>query len=305
MAREPAPPTRIQKSGSGHQYFLDGVKVPGVTTVLGDGVPKPALMNWAAEACADFVVNRLALRQMADGTEVIVADDVVRDALAWNETRTRPETVGSSDRLPRLPLAKILKDIRYRDLDEASNRGTEVHNLAHRLAMGEEVEIPAAIAGHVRSYVRFLDEWNPSEALVERVVINRRWRYMGKFDLLAYFEILPDEIAAKIGKPDGWGLLDVKTSRSGIFAEVALQLSGYRRAETMLDGSEEIPMPAVDFVGAIHVRGDDYDVFTFDEDETTFRTFLYAKQLGEWLDWKHGPASTIKSAPHPPPRSPQ
>ena len=28
---------------------------------------------------------------------------------------------------------------------------------------------------------------------------------------------------------------------------------------------------------------------------TTFDIFLYAKQVGDWLDWKSGPSATIKS----------
>lgn len=58
-------------------------------------------------------------------------------------------------------------------------------------------------------------------------------------------------------------------------------------------------MPAIDFVAAIHVRTDGYDVYAFDiETErrpTTFDIFLYAKQVGDWLDWKSGPSATIKS----------
>lgn len=301
MARPKAPPTRIQKSGSGHQYFLDGEKIPGVTTILHNGIPKPGLMSWAAGIPSEFIVERLQIkRSEATGKTHIVADDAVREALEWNATRTRPVQVSNSP-LPRNGLVQIFKDLRYKDLDEAGNRGTEVHQLAHRLASGEEVDVPEALVLHVRSYLRFLEEWAPYDALVERVVINRRWRYMGRFDMLARFDNLPEWIAERIGADTGTGLVDIKTARSGIFAEVALQLEAYRRCETMLDGSTEVPMPPVDFVAAIHVRADGYDVHAFDVEAvhrpTTFDIFLYAKQVGEWLDWKEGPASTVKSPP--------
>ena len=42
-----APPTRRVSHGKGHSYFLDGAKEIGVTTALGEGFPKPALINWA------------------------------------------------------------------------------------------------------------------------------------------------------------------------------------------------------------------------------------------------------------------
>jgi hypothetical protein len=295
MARAKAPPTRIQRAGNGHTYYIDGDRAPGVTTILGDGLPKPALMSWAAGAVADFVVNRLNIARKDDGTTRIVADDLVRDALAWNATRTKPTAVGPGEELPRLALAEILKNIRYRDLDETSNRGSEVHKFGEKLARGQAVEVPEELVGHVKSYVRFLNEWQPTNALVERVIVNRRWGYMGKLDLIADFPVLPAWIAERIGKTSGRGLLDIKTARSGIFAEVALQLEAYRHGETMLDGAEEIPMPEVDFVAAIWVRADGYDVYSFDVDDAVFRTFLYVKQVAEWLDWKNGPAATIKS----------
>lgn len=295
--RRPAPPTRIQRSGNGHSYYLDGEKVPGVTTILGNGVPKPALVAWGARCAAEAVANALTTAEGKDGQTHIVADQLITELLAWNETRGyRAEKVNRGDPLPRLAVAKILENIRYRDLDAASNRGTEVHALAARLARGEEVDVPDVLTGHVDSYLRFLAEWDPTQALLERVIINRKWRYMGKFDLLAHF---PDY---------GVGLLDVKTSRSGVFAETALQLAGYRYGETMLDGVDdagnvvEVPMPEVDWCGAVWVRADGYDVYRFDVTPKTHRIFLYAKHLGEWLDWKEGAAATVKSDALDPPR---
>lgn len=287
--RRPAPPTRIQRHGNGHSYYLDGEKVPGVTTILSNGIPKPGLIGWAANQVADVVVNGLAVAKNEAGETRIVADELVRELLEWNATREGNAVKVGNDRLPRLALAKILSSIRYRDVDEASGKGTQVHGLAETLARGEEVEVPPELAGHVRSYLRFLEEWDPTEALLERVVVNRRWRYMGKLDLLARFPGY------------GVGLLDVKTSRSGVFAETGLQLAGYRYAETMLDGVDddgnvvEVPMPDVDWCGVVWVRADGYDVYRFAVDEGTFRVFLYCKQVGEWLDFKEGPAASIKS----------
>lgn len=178
MARTKAPPTRIQKSGNGHQYYLDGEKVPGVTTIISNGIPKNGLIGWASSTVSDFVVNRLTVAKNSEGRTRIVADELVADALAWNQTRTKPTPVNRSDVLPRSALGEILKNIRYRDLDEAAGRGSEVHKLAEALARGEEVEVPPELAGHAWSYVQFLDEWQPRNAILEGVTVNRRWRYM-------------------------------------------------------------------------------------------------------------------------------
>jgi len=301
MARAKAPATRIQKSGTGHSYYLDGEKCPGVTTILGNGIPKPGLIGWASNIPADVVANALTvMKSKTTGKTHIVADDLIEELRVWQESRTNKKVPWNTNTpLPRAAVADAISSLRYRDLDAAARKGTDVHKICHQLAEGEEVEIPEALTGHVTSYLKFLDDWKPYDAVVERVIVNRRWRYMGQLDLLAKFDNLPTYIADKIGKTSGVGLLDIKTSRSGIFAEVALQLEAYRRGETMLEGAGEIPMPAVDFVAAIHVRADGYDVYSFDIETvlrpTTFDIFLYAKQVGDFLDWKNGAASRIKS----------
>lgn len=305
--KKPAPKTRIQRHGNGHSYYLDGEKVPGVTTILSNGIPKNGLIGWAANTVADTVANGLGIARNEKGETRIVADELVKDLLEWNGTRGSHAVKVGSEALPRLALAKILSSVRYRDSDEAGSRGTEVHKLAEKLARGEEIEVPDALAGHVESYLRFLDEWDPTEALVERVVINRRWGYMGKLDLIAHFAGEWSSGPLR-GQPIGRGLLDLKTARSGIFAETGLQLAGYRYAETMLNGVDgdnnaiESPMPAIDWCGAVWIRADGYDVYRFDVSEKTFRVFLYAKHVGEWLDFKEGPASTIKGDAIKPPR---
>lgn len=293
--------TRLFTKGKGHSYELDGKWCPGVTTVLDRGIPKGALVGWAANVTAEFVVDRLNVAKNAEGVERIVADELVRDLLQFNAEQTKPEPVGNT-RLPRLALAKILASVRYRDKDRAAGRGTEVHRLAELLARGEEIEFDEPIAGHVRAYLRFLEEWKPTDALLERVVVHRTRRYMGKLDMIADFPGVWGPDSKWSGEPIGRGLVDIKTTRSGIYAETALQVEAYRRAELMLDDDgTEIPMPEIDWVGAVWVRADGYDVFRFDTDESTFRTFLYAKAVGDWLDYKDGKAATIKSAALRPP----
>jgi hypothetical protein len=252
--RQPAPPTRIQRSGNGHSYYLDGEKVPGVTTILSDGIPKTGLIGWASNIPADFVANLLQVTRNGEGRVRIVADELVEELRIWQQSRTGQKIVPWSDAtpLPRAAVADALASLRFRDRDEAAGKGTEVHGLGDRLAHGEEVEVPEHLVGR--------------------------------------------------------GLLDIKTARSGIFSDVALQLQAYRFGETILRGLEEVPMPSVDFVAAIHVRADGYDVIPFDvtgdpNTDPAYRCFLYAKQVGEWLDWKEGPASRVRLDAATPPRN--
>jgi len=228
--------------GRGHSYMIDGRRADGVTTLISDGLAKPALINWAANTTAEYAVDN-----WADLSEKSV-----------------------SERLT------LLKKARYAALDEAGRRGTEVHTLAERLARGEEVEVPAAIAGHVAQAVRFLDEWQPEIIRTETVVASRKWGYCGTFDLVCK---LPDGRVC---------LMDWKTSRSGIYGEAALQLSAYRHADVWLDDDgNERPISELGITDtmAIWIRATDYEVKPLETGETTFKIFQHiawvARQTGK------------------------
>ena len=174
----------------------------------------------------------------------------------------------------------MLKGSPYADRDAAANRGTAVHALAEQLVHGAEVDVPDELAGHVESYVRFLNEWSPEPVLVERTVVNYTVGYAGTLDLAARFPCWPGETV----------LTDIKTSRSGIFGETGMQLAAYRYAEFYVadDGSEQ-PMPAIDRVVAVHVRADGYDVIPVRADEYVFSRFRHvavvARAAGEARSW--------------------
>jgi hypothetical protein len=147
-----APPVRRRDRGRTHWYEdANGTRVPGVTTILSNGLPKPALINWAGNVTAEYAVDH------------------------WDEL------AGKS---PSVKLAE-LKKARYADRDAAANRGTQVHGLAEQLIRGVEVPVPEELAGHVEAYVRFLDEWNPTPLLVEAVVVSHKHGYAGTLDLVA------------------------------------------------------------------------------------------------------------------------
>jgi hypothetical protein len=228
--------TKRIDSGRGHWYKLDGEKVDGVTTVLSNGIPKPALTNWAAKQAATFAADNL-------------------------------ETLSALDRDARIDL---VKGSPWRDRDAAARRGTEVHRLAEKLMRNEEVEVPEELTGHVDSYLDFLDAFNPQPLLVEAVVGHRTHRWMGTLDLVA-----------RVG--DQTLLMDIKTTRSGIYGETALQLAAYRFAEFYLDGNgDEHPMIPTDGCAAIWVRADGYDLVPVDSGGETYKTFRYAQMIARW-----------------------
>lgn len=237
------PPIRRKDTARGHHYVdAAGRRVPGVTTILGDGIPKPALVNWAANSTADAAINR------------------------WDEL---------AEMKPAQRLA-ALKSARYEEKDAAANRGTQVHHFAEQLLAGQAVQVPDEIAGHVEAYARFLDEWQVRPVLVEFAVVSHRYGYAGTADLLAD---LTDPATGETFRT----LADLKTNRSGIFGETALQLAAYRYADAVLgpDGTEQ-PVPVVDGCHGIHVRGDGYCLVPITAGPEQHRTFLYAQQIAEW-----------------------
>lgn len=262
----PAPATRRQNHGRGHSYYLDGEKAVGVTTVL-NALPKPALVPWAAGAVGEFVAEAI---DHVDGH--YLADRLVTElgAAARDLNKAWP------DKFSRTKAAEVMKALPYRERDAAANKGTRVHDLAERLAAGDEVEVPDELVGHVDSYLRFRDEWEPYDEVTEFVVINRGVRpaYMGTADLECRFRAAPEL---------GRCLVDIKTNRSGPFGEVALQLAAYRYAESRLtpDGDEE-EMPEFDNCLVLWVRADGYDLVPFTAGPREFRDFQYVAQVYEF-----------------------
>jgi hypothetical protein len=134
----------------GHRYTLDGRAVPGVTTLISKGLPKPALPRWAAKVAAEYA---------ADNTETLLNLD--RDARV-----------------------AVIKQAPWTQRDQAAVRGTDVHALADKLIHGTEVDVPEHLAGHVEAYVTWLDRFDVEPILTEQPVASRKWWYAGTFDAI-------------------------------------------------------------------------------------------------------------------------
>lgn len=213
-----------------HHYIdANGARVPGVTTLLDKGLPKPALLPWGIKTVAEYAVNE-------------------RERL----TGMKPTEMLSE-----------LKGAPYRERDAAAKRGTEVHALAERLVQGLEVEVPPELDRHVAHYVEFLDAFNPQPILIEATVYHAAFGYAGTLD-----------IVAEVGG-ESW-LLDVKTNRSGVYAETAYQLAAYRHAECYVDADGvSQPMVQVDRCAVIHVNDAGWSVVPVRADAAVFKKFRH------------------------------
>lgn len=145
--------TTLKFSEKAHRYWLDGKPIPGVTTLLGKGLPKPALPYWAAKSVAEYVADE-------------------------------PDSVEALRQMGRGPMIAALKGIPWEKRDTAAVRGTAVHALAEEVIHGREVDVPEHLVAHVEGYVRWLDEFNVEPILTERRIGNRKWWFAGTFDAL-------------------------------------------------------------------------------------------------------------------------
>lgn len=214
-----APEKGLTFTHNGHRYKLDGLPVTGVTTLIGGGVPKPALVLWAPRVVAEWVTdaeNRARLDELLAGDPA----DAIRE----------------------------LKGLPTKLRDEAGVRGTAVHALAESLIHGGEVEAPEDIAPFVEGYAAFLDQWQITPLLTERPCANRTDWYAGMFDLFATSPLLAG------GKPIQ---IDLKTSR-GVYGETALQTAAYAKAEFYMDENgdeQELPEIAATYVAHVTAEG--------------------------------------------------
>jgi len=149
--------TIVRRNVGLNHYYVDvlddgtEVKVQGVTTILGDGIPKGGLTSWAAEQAAQYAITN------------------------WDD-------LGAMGLLER---AKAIQFAWKEERDAAAGRGTQIHAIAQKLLHGEKVPIPEGLEGHVESCVKFLDQYEVEPVLSETAIVNRSVGYAGTLDLVA------------------------------------------------------------------------------------------------------------------------
>jgi len=251
--RTPNPPEKggLKFTPSGHRYRMSQkpgtigpdnkyLPVTGVTTLIGGGIPKPALVRWAPKVVAEWVAdpaNREKLEQLLAGD---------------------PETA-----------VRELKELPTKERDAAGVRGTAVHALAETLHnTGEAPDVPEDLIGYVEGYAAFLDEFQITAVLTERPVGNRTDWWAGTFDLFATSPLLmsaEDIAAGKVVQ------IDLKTSK-GVYGETALQTAAYSEGEFYMDeNGDEQPLPEVVATYVAHVTPDGTHLYQLAKDRDDIR----------------------------------
>jgi hypothetical protein len=170
----------------------------------------------------------------------------------------------------------LIKGAPDRQRNRAADRGTEVHSIAERISLGEVVEIPPELENHVRSWQKWRDDYQITFVETEFTVYSPRHYYAGTGDFLAHSGLYPE-----------WGLIcgDYKTSESGIWPDIALQLAAIRGAEFIGrdDGStDRAVLPNIKTFIGVQILGSGYKVVKVSVNEATFRVFLSAANVARW-----------------------
>jgi len=161
-----------------------------------------------------------------------------------------------------------LKKAPDRNTRKAADTGTAAHDIFETMSRGKSVgRVHPDLEPFQRHFAEFLDVVQPEYHYMEETVWSDTHQYAGSFDAFA-----------TINGEKVW--IDNKTTRSGIHAEVGLQLAAYRFAESIIrsDGGR-IPMPEADGGAVLHVRPEGWKLVPVRCDEAMFDMFLHLREV--------------------------
>lgn len=159
-----------------------------------------------------------------------------------------------------------------RNTKRAADIGTAAHGVFEALSLGHPLgPITEDLEPFARHFADYLETVQPEYLRCEDTVWSDQHGYAGSFDALA---VIQGERC--------W--VDNKTTRSGVHAEVALQLSAYRKADYLLDGEtgEQILQPEADRGVVVHVRPEGWALYEVPIGDDVFEFFLHLRQTFEW-----------------------
>ena len=158
---------------------------------------------------------------------------------------------------------RALKGSPWQKRDAAANLGTHVHDQIEARILGQTPATPPAdVAERVAYFDAFCNDYQPVFEAAEATVYNRGLNYAGTLDSIAV-----------IGGRRY--IIDVKTTKSGVYPEHALQLAAYAHAEFIgaPDGTE-VPLPAIDAGAVLWINPRGYEFVQVRIDDMMFEYFL-------------------------------
>ena len=275
-------------------YYADhhtGTRLRSVTTIIGGGVPKPALLFWAAKTVTDSAIENLpALVAASRFPDQLEAH---RDWIKRAHTRKKDERAEVGSAVHMIIEARILGT----PLPKSVQVGDEEWALD-----GEELK------PYIDRFLAFERDWQPEWTASEMVVANPTLGYAGTLDYTiaargpigkalhdAGYAIDPDQDLmgdTKTGgewitPKDGGEPRPRLTSMGhvhGVYPEAGLQMSAYRQAEVCwLRDGQRVAMPATNSTGIVlHIRPEGYRIYPARCGDREFRYFRHAQMIDEW-----------------------
>lgn len=235
-----------------------------VTTLIGAGTPKEALIGWAGRVTAERAYDKASI---LDGYR----KDNDRDgAIKW------------------------LADARWEKSGTAALRGTNVHSIIEAYALGQTPDVPDELEPWHTQIRQFLDDHQPEFEAAEAPVYNLELGYAGTMDMILVIDGVRAIVDAKTTDktPDA-------RSRPP-YGEVALQLAAYSRCQQVgvspavmrevqkrryyeYDPAlEYAPMPELEGAFALIVSPVDYLLVPTRIDDEVWRSFLAVREVARW-----------------------
>lgn len=145
-------PRNATTTNRGRSYRWRDEEFDSVTTIIGGGVPKPALKAWGERTVAEMAFDNIN---------------------TWRHMK-RDEAV---DWLKRSP---------FRTTNKAAELGSSIHDYAEAHVLGKPMPEPTVEQRpYLEALYRFLDDHTPSYQMTEATVYNREHNYAGTLDLIA------------------------------------------------------------------------------------------------------------------------
>jgi hypothetical protein len=216
-------------------------------------MPKNALTPWASRLAAEYAVGH-----MEEVAELLSERDGEKLAI------------------------ERIKGASSRYSSKAASEGTLVHHYAEEVARAvmnntkpKADAMPPGMLPYLKSYVRFLKEFDVEPVMLERAVWNDEVGYAGRFDMVAKLRTIDDSLC----------MIDTKSGASGVWESVALQQTAYVRAERVYDDIAQTfsPMPEIKAAYALWLRPEGFALIPVDTMASEWEQF---KRLRGSLEWK-------------------
>lgn len=253
------------------------------------------VMEHLIERLADDKVNGLAFIDAAvrDKTNKKVTPAVRKNVMALAVGRRVLDVDDIPTKLCEEVCETWLKEAAWRERDLAADKGTQVHKLAEMLSQGEKVDIPPYLERHVNSWLAFVAYYQVEFLETEFTVFDLENGFAGCGDFIARFHTRPE-----------WGVVlgDYKTSISGIWPDIALQLAAIKHAKFIArckacakNGpckNGEHPrsalwedtsvLPTIKSTVGVQITADGFHVVPVRAEEAHFNTFLSGINVALW-----------------------